>query len=247
MSRSARQAESRERPARARRGGGAARGGARGPAGRPRRPRAAPAANRIGVLISGRGSNLRAILESIASGRLRARVVLVVSNEKDAAGLAIARRHGCETRVIDHRASPTREAHDRLVAEALEERDAALVCLAGYMRLLSPWFVRRFAGRILNVHPSLLPAFPGRDAQRAALEHGVKWSGCTVHYVDEGLDSGPILLQEPVAVRDGDTADSLAARILAAEHRLYGRAIALHFSGRLRAAGRRILGTDRAS
>lgn len=199
-------------------------------------------ANLIGVLISGRGSNLMAILDQIASGALDARVAVVLCDEPGAAGIEPARGRGCDVVVLDHRDSATREEHDRRMAAALEERGVALVCLAGYMRLLSPWFVRRFPGRILNIHPSLLPAFPGLGVQNAALEHGVRWSGCTVHFVDEGLDSGPIVLQQPVPVKDGDTVESLAARILAEEHRLYGRAIALCFSGRLRRDGRRVLG-----
>jgi len=198
--------------------------------------------NVIGVLISGRGSNLIAILDRIEAGRLDARVGLVISNEPDAPGIAPARSRGCDVVVIDHRQSPDREAHDRAMATVLEQRGVSLVCLAGYMRLLSPWFVRRFSGRILNIHPSLLPAFPGTDAQRQALEHGVRWSGCTVHFVDEGLDSGPILLQTPVTIRDDDTAETLSARILEAEHELYSRAIAMVFSGRLRISGRRVLG-----
>ena len=198
--------------------------------------------NVIGVLISGRGSNLIAILDRIEAGRLDARVGLVISNEPDAPGIAPARSRGCDVVVIDHRQSPDREAHDRVMATVLEQRGVSLVCLAGYMRLLSPWFVRRFSGRILNIHPSLLPAFPGTDAQRQALEHGVRWSGCTVHFVDEGLDSGPILLQTPVTIRDDDTAETLSARILEAEHELYSRAIAMVFSGRLRISGRRVLG-----
>jgi phosphoribosylglycinamide formyltransferase 1 len=199
--------------------------------------------NVIGVLISGRGSNLIAILDRIEAGRLDARVGLVISNEPDAPGIAAARSRGCDVVVIDHRRSPDREAHDRAMAAALEQRGVSLVCLAGYMRLLSPWFVRRFPGRILNIHPSLLPAFPGTGSQRQALEHGVRWSGCTVHFVDEGLDSGPILLQSPVPVHDGDTAETLSARILEAEHDLYSRAIAMVFSGRLSLSGRRVLGT----
>ena len=204
--------------------------------------RSGPSENPIGVLISGRGSNLMAILDRIDAGRLEARVALVVSNEPGAPGIASARARGCDVVVIDHRQSPDREAHDRNMASALEQRGVRLVCLAGYMRLLSPWFVRRFAGRILNIHPSLLPAFPGTGAQQKALEHGVRWTGCTVHFVDEGLDSGPIILQTPLAVRDDDTPETLSARILAAEHDLYSRAIAFFFSGRLRVAGRRVLG-----
>jgi phosphoribosylglycinamide formyltransferase 1 len=197
--------------------------------------------NPIGILISGRGSNMRAILDRIASGALDARVVLVISNEAKAAGLAAAREFPVPTLVIDHRDSPTREEHDARMAEALEAKGARLICLAGYMRLLSPSFVERFAGRILNIHPSLLPAFPGKEAQRQAIEAGVKFSGCTVHYVDEHVDSGPIVLQEAVPVLDEDDAETLAARILEKEHELYCRAIALHFSGRLRVSGRRVL------
>jgi phosphoribosylglycinamide formyltransferase-1 len=198
--------------------------------------------NLIGVLISGRGSNLMAILDRIASGTLDARVAVVLCDEPRAGGIDRARGRGCEVVVLDHRDSATREEHDRKMASALEERGVALVCLAGYMRLLSPWFVRRFAGRILNIHPSLLPAFPGLGVQKAALEHGVRWSGCTVHFVDEGLDSGPIVLQQPVPVLDGDTVETLTDRILVEEHRLYSRAIALFFSGRLQRDGRRVFG-----
>ena len=202
----------------------------------------APSSNLIGVLISGRGSNLMAILDRITSGALDAHVAVVLCDEPRARGIEAARGRGCDVVVLDHRDSATREEHDRLMADALEERGVALVCLAGYMRLLSPWFVRRFSGRILNIHPSLLPAFPGLGVQKAALVHGVRWSGCTVHFVDEGLDSGPILLQTPVPVLDDDTVESLTARILAEEHRLYSRAIALFFSGRLKRDGRRVLG-----
>ncbi|HEU4401168.1 MAG TPA: phosphoribosylglycinamide formyltransferase [Candidatus Polarisedimenticolia bacterium] len=198
--------------------------------------------NRLGVLISGRGSNLVAILDRIRTGDLDAEVVLVVSNEPEAPGLRAARSRGVETLVVDHRASASRAAHDRKMAEALEAREVSLVCLAGYMRLLSAAFVRRFKGRILNIHPALLPAFPGLGSQEAALAYGVKVTGCTVHFVDEGVDTGPIILQEPVAVLDGDTPESLAARILETEHRAYSRAIALFFSGRLRIVGRRVLG-----
>ena len=200
------------------------------------------AGNLIGVLISGRGSNLEAILDRIAAGDLDARVALVISNEPKAPGLKVARERGVRTLVVDHRVSPAREDHDRTMAEALEAEGVRLVCLAGYMRLLSPWFVERFGGRILNIHPSLLPAFPGREPQRQAIEAGVKLSGCTVHFVDERVDAGPIVLQEAVPVLDDDTPESLAARILEMEHRIYSRAIALYFSGRLRIAGRRVLG-----
>ena len=212
---------------------------------RPRRP--VDASRRLGVLISGRGSNLLAILDRIRSRELRAEVGVVVCNEPGAAGIAAARRRGVEVVVVDHRASASREEHDRRMAEVLERHGVALVCLAGYMRLLSPWFIRRFSGRILNIHPSLLPAFPGTGAQAAALTHGVCVSGCTVHYVNEELDAGPIILQAPVEVRDDDTPESLSARILVEEHRLYSRAIALHLDGRLRIAGRRVSGAGRAA
>jgi phosphoribosylglycinamide formyltransferase-1 len=218
-----------------------ARGGAGG-AGRG----AAASKNLIGVLISGRGSNLLAILDRIDAGALDARVALVIANEPQAAGLAAARARGVPAEVVDHRGSATREAHDRLMATALEAAGVGLVCLAGYMRRLSPWFIERFRGRILNIHPSLLPAFPGLDVQRQAIEAGAKVSGCTVHFVDEGVDTGPIVLQSVVTVRDADTPESLAARILVEEHLLYSRAIALFFSGRLRIEGRRVLGADEA-
>ncbi|PYS95322.1 MAG: phosphoribosylglycinamide formyltransferase [Acidobacteria bacterium] len=207
-----------------------------------RAQRRSPSPHRLGVLISGRGSNLLAILDRIERGELDAAVALVICNVPGAPGVAAARARGVETLVLDHRRSPTREEHDRLMAEALERHGVQLVCLGGYMRLLSAEFVRRFEGRILNIHPSLLPAFPGMQAQKDALEHGVKISGCTVHFVDEGLDSGPIVLQEAVPVEDGDTWETLTLRILEKEHETYSRAIALFFSGRLRLAGRRVLG-----
>ena len=207
-------------------------------------PEKKPSKNLIGILISGRGSNMRAILDRISAGDLDARAALVISNEPKAAGLLLARECGVPTLVIDHRDSLTREEHDRKMADALGARGVRLVCLAGYMRLLSPWFIERFEGRVLNIHPSLLPSFPGRDAQRQAIEAGVKISGCTVHFVDDRVDSGPIVLQEAVPVLDDDDPETLAARILEKEHDLYCRAIALHFYGRLRVAGRRVLGTN---
>lgn len=199
--------------------------------------------NLIGILISGRGSNMLAILDRIAAGSLDAHVALVISNEASAAGLEAARARGVPTLLIDHHLSPTRLEHDRKMAGALEAAGVRLVCLAGYMRLLSAWFVDRFKGRVMNIHPSLLPSFPGIEAQRQAIEAGVKISGCTVHFVDERVDSGPIILQEPVPVLDDDTPETLAARILKEEHQVYSRAIALFFSGRLRLVGRRVLGT----
>ena len=196
---------------------------------------------RIGVLLSGRGSNFEALAESCAAGRIpNAEIALVVSNREGALGIERARARGIAARVIPSKGLE-REAYDRQVAAALAEARVDLVCLAGYMRLLSPYFVAQFAGRILNIHPSLLPAFPGLEAQRQALEHGVKWTGCTVHFVDENLDAGPIIMQAVVAVRDDDTAESLAARILAEEHRIYSEAVAMVLAGGYRIDGRRVL------
>ena len=200
---------------------------------------------RIGVLLSGRGSNFEALAESCAAGRIPgAQIALVVSNREGAPGIEKARARGIPARVIPSKGLE-RETYDRQVAAALEEAGVELVCLAGYMRLLSPFFVAKFSGRILNIHPSLLPAFPGLEAQRQALEHGVKWSGCTVHLVDENLDAGPIILQAVVPVRDDDTVDSLSARILAEEHRIYSEAVRIVLEGRIRMAGRRVLGAER--
>lgn len=197
---------------------------------------------RLGILLSGRGSNFLAIADSIASGRLDAEIVVVISNRNDAAGIALARERGLNARVLPS-AGLDREIYDRQLVAELERNDVGLVCLAGYMRILSGYFIHRFPMRILNIHPSLLPAFPGLDAQNQALEHGVKFSGCTVHFVDDGLDSGPILKQAVVPVVDDDTAESLSARILEQEHRIYTEAIALVLSGRYRIEGRRVIDT----
>jgi phosphoribosylglycinamide formyltransferase-1 len=196
---------------------------------------------RLGILISGRGSNMAAIAEAIADGRLKdAEIAVVISNRADAPGLEWARQHGLSTVAISSRGLD-REAYDGQVLDELRARNVDLVCLAGYLRMISGHFVREYAGRILNIHPSLLPAFPGLDAQHQALEHGVKVSGCTVHFVDQGLDSGPIILQAVVPVMDDDTAESLSARILKEEHRLYPQAIARVLEGRYRIEGRRVL------
>ena len=196
---------------------------------------------RIGVLLSGRGSNFEALAESCAAGRIPdAQIALVVSNREGAPGIERARARGIAAQVIPSKGLE-REAYDRQVAVALENARVDLVCLAGYMRLLSPYFVAKFPRRILNIHPSLLPAFPGLEAQRQALEHGVKWSGCTVHFVDENLDAGPIVLQAAVAVRDEDTVETLSARILAEEHRIYTEAVGIVLGGRYRIEGRRVL------
>jgi len=196
----------------------------------------------LGVLASGRGSNLQAILDAIEAGRCPARVAVVVSDRKDALALDRARRAGASAVHLDPKAYPDRVAFDEAVAEVLDQYATELVCLAGYMRVLTIEFVRRFPGRILNVHPALLPAFPGLHAQRQALEHGVKVTGATVHFVDDGVDTGPIVLQSAVPVRDDDTEETLAARILVEEHRLYPEAIRLYAEGRLRIEGRRVSG-----
>jgi phosphoribosylglycinamide formyltransferase-1 len=196
---------------------------------------------RLGVLISGRGSNLQAIIEAIGDGRLRAEIEIVVSNVAQAAGLARAAAAGLETRVVSHRDYASREAYDAALAGMLHSHRVDLVCLAGFMRLLGPTFVSAFQNRILNIHPSLLPSFPGLDAQRQALEHGVKITGVTVHLVNAELDAGPIVMQRAVPVHDDDTAESVAARILIEEHRLYPEAIQHVLNGGWRIDGRRFV------
>jgi phosphoribosylglycinamide formyltransferase-1 len=198
---------------------------------------------RLGILLSGRGSNFEAIAQRILAGKLKAEIALVFSNRPAAPGLAKARELGFATASIESK-HIDREAYDRQVAALLKEHRVDLVVLAGYMRLLSGYFVTQFPQRILNIHPSLLPAFPGLDAQYQALSHGVKVAGCTVHFVDENLDSGPILRQAVVPVEDDDTAETLSARILAEEHRLYSEAIAWVLDGNFRIEGRRVLRTE---
>ena len=195
---------------------------------------------RIGVLVSGRGSNLQALLDAARRGELGGEIAVVVSNVEEALGLARAREAGIPAVFRDHRGKK-RDAFDTEIVEILRAHRVDLVCLAGFMRLLSPVFVRAFPGRIVNIHPALLPAFPGLDAQRQAWEHGAKVSGTTVHLVDERLDSGPIVAQEAVPVLSGDTPETLAARILEAEHRLYPRAVRLLLEGRCRVEGRRVI------
>lgn len=196
---------------------------------------------RLAVLLSGRGSNFAAIHEAIAQGTLDAEIVTVVSNRPDAPGLARAREWGYDARALDHRSFGSREAHEAAVLETLAAARPDFIVLAGYMRLLSAEFIARFPQRILNIHPSLLPAFPGTDAQRQAVDYGVKVSGCTVHFVDETLDGGPILVQRAVAVPDDDTAESLAARILHEEHRAYAEALRKLARGGYRVEGRRVI------
>jgi phosphoribosylglycinamide formyltransferase 1 len=195
---------------------------------------------RLGILISGRGSNFEAIARNIEGGRLDAQIAVVISNRPQAAGLEIARERGLSAVCLPSKGLD-REVYDRMVIDELKRHDVELVCLAGFMRLLSATFVRAFPQRILNIHPSLLPAFPGLDAQHQALEHGVKVAGCTVHFVDEDLDSGPIVLQAAVPVLDTDTAGTLSARILEQEHRLYSEAISVVAAGNFRIEGRRVL------
>jgi phosphoribosylglycinamide formyltransferase-1 len=194
---------------------------------------------RLGVLISGRGSNLQAIIDAIAAGTLKAEIAIVISNVLDAQGLARAADAGIETRVLSHREYHSREAYDNALADALRNHGVDLVCLAGFMRLLGPAFIEAFPDSILNIHPSLLPAFPGLDAPRQALEHGVKITGATVHLVNAQLDAGPIVMQRAAPVHDDDTAETLAARILVEEHRLYPEAIQRVLDGGWRIDGRR--------
>ena len=196
---------------------------------------------RIGVLLSGRGSNFEALADSVSTGRIpNAEIALVLSNREGAPGIDRAKSRGLATRVIPSKGLE-REAYDRQVVAALREANVDLICLAGYMRLLSPYFVAAFPQRILNIHPSLLPSFPGLESQKQALDYGVKFAGCTVHFVDENLDAGPIILQAVVPVEDGDTDDTLSARILKEEHRIYSEAVKIVLEGNYKIEGRRVL------
>ncbi|HLY63310.1 MAG TPA: phosphoribosylglycinamide formyltransferase [Terriglobia bacterium] len=192
----------------------------------------------LGILLSGRGSNFEAIARNVADGKIPAKIAVVVSNREEAPGLERARQMGLNARFIPSRGKD-REVYDREVVATLREFHVDLVCLAGFMRVLSPYFIREFPGRILNIHPAILPAFPGADAQKQALEYGAKISGCTVHIVDEGVDTGPIVCQAAVPVLDGDTVETLSARILKEEHRIYTEAICLLLEGQVRVEGRR--------
>jgi phosphoribosylglycinamide formyltransferase 1 len=196
---------------------------------------------RIGVLLSGRGSNFEALADSIEAGRLpNTEIAIVMSNREGAPGIDKARARQIPTGVIPSKGLE-REAYDRLVVTALQENKVDLVCLAGYMRLLSPHFVSAFPNGILNIHPSLLPSFPGLESQRQALEHGAKFAGCTVHFVDENLDAGPIVMQACVPIEDSDTPETLSERILLEEHRIYTEAVRIVLEGRYRMDGRRVL------
>src|ERR1700722_4209587 len=196
---------------------------------------------RIGVLLSGRGSNFQALADSIASSRIPdAEIAIVISNREGAPGIERAKARGIATRVIPSKGLE-RETYDRQVVAALNDHKVCLVCLAGYMRLLSPYFVASFPNRILNIHPSLLPSFPGLESQRQALEYGVKFAGCTAHFVDENLDAGPIVLQAIVEVKDNDTDATLSERILKEEHRIYSEAVKMILKGNFKISGRRVV------
>jgi phosphoribosylglycinamide formyltransferase-1 len=194
----------------------------------------------IGVLISGSGTNLQSIIDAIEAKELDAKIQVVLSNRADAYGLVRAKKHGIPVEVLDHKRFPNREAVDQAVVDILRAREVELVVLAGFMRLLSPVFVGAYSNRIMNIHPALLPAFPGLHVQKKAMEHGVRFSGCTVHFVNEECDEGPIIIQAVVPVFPEDTEESLAARILEQEHRIYPRAIQLYSEGRLRIEGRKV-------
>jgi phosphoribosylglycinamide formyltransferase-1 len=197
--------------------------------------------HRLAVLLSGRGSNFEALADSVASGRIpNAEIAFVISNREGAPGIDLAKSRGLATRVLPSKGLE-REAFDRQVVAVLNEHKVDLVCLAGYMRLLSPFFVQSFPNRILNIHPSLLPSFPGLESQRQALEYGVKFAGCTVHFVDENLDAGPIILQAVVPISDSDTESSLSEKILREEHRIYPEAVKIVLSGKFKIEGRRVL------
>jgi phosphoribosylglycinamide formyltransferase-1 len=195
----------------------------------------------LGILLSGRGSNFVAIADSIDTGRIpHARIAVVISNRPEAPGIAVARHRGLNALVLPSKGK-SREEHDREVVQALRQHEVALVCLAGYMRLLSPWFVQQFERRVLNIHPSLLPAFPGLEAQKQAFDYGAKLSGCTVHFVDEHLDHGPIIVQKAVPVLETDDEHALADRILEQEHQAYSEAIHIVLEGNWEIAGRRVV------
>lgn len=200
----------------------------------------------LGILLSGRGSNFEAIARNVLSGSIPARIAVVISNREDAPGLERARMLGMEARCLPSKGKD-REAYDRELVAALEGFKVDIVCLAGFMRVLSPYFIRAFPSRILNIHPALLPAFPGLEAQKQALDYGVKFTGCTVHLVDEGVDTGPIICQAVVPVLDSDTVESLSARVLKEEHRIYSEAVRLVAEDRIRIEGRRVFVVSRGT
>ena len=195
----------------------------------------------IAVLVSGGGTNLQSIIDAIEAKRLDAKIEVVLSNRADAYGLVRAKKHGVATEVLDHKNFSSRDAYDQAVVDLLRARGVELVVLAGFMRLLSPVFVRAYSNRIMNIHPALLPSFPGLHVQKKAVEHGARFSGCTVHFVNEECDEGPIIIQAVVPVFPDDTEETLAARILRQEHQIYPRAIQLYAEGRLRVVGRKVM------
>jgi phosphoribosylglycinamide formyltransferase-1 len=195
---------------------------------------------KLGILLSGRGSNFEAIARNVQAGKIPAEIGVVISNKEEAGGLATARQMGLKAVCIPSKGKE-REAFEQELVAALREHEVDLVCLAGFMRVLTPYFIREFRGRILNIHPALLPSFPGVEAQKQALDYGVKWTGCTVHFVDEGVDTGPVVCQAAVPVLDEDTPETLAARILKEEHRIYTEAICLVVGEKIRIEGRRVL------
>jgi phosphoribosylglycinamide formyltransferase-1 len=194
----------------------------------------------IGVLVSGSGSNLQSIIDAIETGRLQAEITVVISNNPDAFALERCRKHGILAQVVNHREFPKREEFDGQLVSILKSRDVELIVLAGFMRVITPSFLHAFPRKVMNIHPALLPAFPGVHVQQKALDYGVKFAGCTVHFVDEGVDSGPIIIQAAVPVYDDDTVDILSARILKEEHRIYPQAIQLYAEGKLMIDGRRV-------
>jgi len=194
----------------------------------------------IGILASGRGTNLQAIIEAVEDGRIEGKIKIVISDNSDAYALKRAEQNNIKIECINFKSFKNREAYDKKIVECLKEKDVDLVVLAGYMRIISPYFIKIYKNRIINIHPALLPSFPGLHAQRQAIEYGAKVSGCTVHFVDEGVDSGPIVLQRAVEIKDDDTEESLAERILKEEHQIYPQAIQLFCQGRLIIKGRRV-------
>jgi phosphoribosylglycinamide formyltransferase-1 len=195
---------------------------------------------RIGVLISGRGSNMKSLIEACQAKKIRAEIAVVISNREDAPGLEIARKAGIETIIMSHKQYPNREEYDAEIVESLRRHEVDLVCLAGFMRLLSPVFVQAFPLRIMNIHPGLLPAFPGLHAQKQAVDYGAKLTGCTVHFVDEGLDSGPVILQQSIEIHPNDTEETLSKKLLPLEHKCYVEAVRLFFENRLKVEGRKV-------
>ena len=203
---------------------------------------------RVAILASGRGSNLQAIIDAIEAGQVQAQIVAVISNKKDAVALERARKHGLKDLFVDSKPfagrPDSREAYDRSLLDILQQHDIELVLLAGYMKIVTAVLVNAYANRMMNIHPSLLPSFPGLDVQKKAIDWGCKLAGCTVHFVTEGVDEGPIIIQAAVPILDGDTPETLAARILVQEHKIYPRAVQLFAEGRLRVDGRRVLIDD---